>query len=382
MNDLELLLRESPEEARERERDEARRLRATSAPPLVLRGAGSLGRSVVHRLHQAGIAVAALADENPSRHGEQVDGVVIMPMREAIARYGVDARIAITICSPGASAGAVLRELRSQGCRSVTSFLPVLWAIDEGLPHYGFDRPSRVLEDRNRFLAALDLLADDLSKTLFVHQVRMRLTGEMGLFDHLVSPTDQYFPRGLVSLRPDEQVLDGGAYDGDTLRTILAAGSVGHVVCVEPDRANFSRLAACVGHLPEAVRRRVSLVEAALASRAGSLRFDGTGGTGAAPSEAGTVVVPCVTISDAMAGRTPTYVKLDIEGGEEDALLGAAAIIGSRRPRLAVCVYHKPRDLWSIPLMIDRMRTGYRFYLRCHAHDGFETVLYALPPEV
>lgn len=381
MNELDRLLSESPADARERERAEAARLRAPSAPPLVLRGAGSLGRSILRRLLAAGIPVAALTDENPARHGEQVEGVPIVPTSEAIERCGVDARIAITICSPGASAGAVLRQLLALGCRNVTSFLPILWGLDGGLPHYGFDRPSRVLEARDSLLAAFDLLADELSRTLFVHQVRMRLTGEVGLFDELVSPADQYFPKGLITLRAGERLLDGGAYDGDTLRTVIAAGPFERVVCVEPDAVNFRRLADWVEGLPAGLRARVTLVAAALASRPGELRFDGTGGTGATVSASGSSVVRSVTIPEAMGGCVPSYIKLDIEGAEEDALLGAAETIAAAGPRLAVCVYHRPSDVWSIPLTIDRMRPGYRFHLRCHAHDGFETVLYALPAE-
>jgi FkbM family methyltransferase len=310
-----------------------------------------------------------------------VDGVPVMSTHEAVRRFGLDARVAVTICSPGASAGAVIRELAALGCRNVTSFLPLLWATEGGLPHFGFDRPSLILEERRDIRSAFGLLSDELSRSLFVHQLRMRLTGELGRFDHLVSPSDQYFPRGLLSLRPQERMLDGGAFDGDTLRTVIAAGPFERVVCVEPDPGTFSRLKALFDTLPRALRDRVSLVDAALASRAGTLRFDSTGGIGAALADTGTIAVRAITIGEAMGGMSPTLIKLDIEGGEADALAGAAATISDAAPRLAVCVYHRPTDLWAIPLFIRRTNPAYRFHLRCHAHDGLETVLYAMPAE-
>jgi hypothetical protein len=127
------------------------------------------------------------------------------------------------------------------------------------------------------------------------------------------------------------------------------------------------------------VRARVSTVEAALAARAGVLRFNSTGETGAALAESGTLTVASVTIPEAMNGVIPTYVKLDIEGGERDALLGGEAMIREHAPALAVCVYHRPADLWELPLFIRALSPGYRQYLRCHAHDGLDCVLYAIP---
>lgn len=60
-------------------------------------------------------------------------------------------------------------------------------------------------------------------------------------------------------------------------------------------------------------------------------------------------------------------IKMDIEGSEQEALLGAERIIREQMPKLAVCVYHGYDDLWKIPLMIDGMVPEYRFYLR---HNG------------
>ncbi len=59
-----------------------------------------------------------------------------------------------------------------------------------------------------------------------------------------------------------------------------------------------------------------------------------------------------------------TFIKMDIEGAEQGALLGCERIIRSQHPNLAVCTYHGYEDIWKIPLMIDSMYPEYRFYLR------------------
>lgn len=68
---------------------------------------------------------------------------------------------------------------------------------------------------------------------------------------------------------------------------------------------------------------------------------------------------------------------MDIEGAEMDALRGMEKLMKRDRPKLAICVYHKPEDFWEIPLYIKSVVPEYTFILRHHSHDASETVLYA-----
>ena len=49
---------------------------------------------------------------------------------------------------------------------------------------------------------------------------------------------------------------------------------------------------------------------------------------------------------------------MDIEGAEYEALLGARGTISKYRPGLAISLYHRPADLWQIPLLINEMLGG------------------------
>ncbi|MFH1618985.1 MAG: FkbM family methyltransferase [bacterium] len=69
---------------------------------------------------------------------------------------------------------------------------------------------------------------------------------------------------------------------------------------------------------------------------------------------------------------------MDIEGAELDALKGAAETIKKNRPKLAICIYHKPSDLFEIPLFIKSLVPEYRFYLRQHQPISCDLVLYAV----
>jgi hypothetical protein len=72
---------------------------------------------------------------------------------------------------------------------------------------------------------------------------------------------------------------------------------------------------------------------------------------------------------------------MDIEGAEIDALNGASEAIKRFRPILAICVYHKPDHLWKVPLLISTYSDDYSLFLRPHDEEGWELVLYAVPPE-
>ena len=98
-----------------------------------------------------------------------------------------------------------------------------------------------------------------------------------------------------------------------------------------------------------------------------------------ASGDAEGVSVPVVALDGMFAGAAPNFIKMDIEGAEREALLGASRIIREQRPVLAICVYHRPADLWELPLLIHEINPDYRMYLRAHSHMGLSTVLYCLP---
>lgn len=78
-------------------------------------------------------------------------------------------------------------------------------------------------------------------------------------------------------------------------------------------------------------------------------------------------------------GATPiTFIKMDIEGSELEALKGAKETIKQFKPKLAICVYHKKEDLLEIPQYILSLNPGYKLFLRNAASIPTDVVLYAL----
>ena len=96
-------------------------------------------------------------------------------------------------------------------------------------------------------------------------------------------------------------------------------------------------------------------------------------------NEQGTSLVQCVALDDVLQNVAPDFIKLDVEGAEIAALSGMTRTITKYRPRLAISGYHRPQDLWEIPLKLLELLPNARLYVRQHGSNGFETVFYALP---
>lgn len=80
-----------------------------------------------------------------------------------------------------------------------------------------------------------------------------------------------------------------------------------------------------------------------------------------------------------MGNENITFIKMDIEGAELEALQGSAGIIKKCRPRMAISLYHKQEDIISIPSYILTLNQGYKFIIRAYCTNGSETILYAYP---
>jgi FkbM family methyltransferase len=263
-----------------------------------------------------------------------------------------------------------VRFLTDMGCQEVMTFLPVAWQLaSELLPYYGADLPSVILSSASDIKKAAEVWSDSESRDNFSAQLLWRLRGDFAALKP--SNPEQYFPSDLIKLRPDELVVDCGAFDGDTLRSM--GSNFAKAWAIEPDPANVSRLRSKGDP-------RVTVIECALGDTASNGRFSSDQGVASALTASGGIEVRIETLDRLLEGQRPTFIKLDIEGAEQAALRGGCKLLTRTGAIVAVCVYHRPDDLWMIPLFLRNTLPGHRLFLRSHQNDGFEVVAYAVPP--
>jgi FkbM family methyltransferase len=350
--------------------------------PVVLIGAGGLGRQVARKLSGRDRVPIAFLDETPALLGQEIDGIPVLTFDEAVARLATSAWFAVTIWNGRHRYLDSRARLIAAGCTQVCSFLDLAWSEPEALlPHYGFDLPGATLEHRNEIESAFGILAGEADREEFLTHLRFRLGRDYAALPQPSSTT--YLDPGLIGPLERVTYVDGGAYDGDTLLAVLArfAGELEAALLFEPDRRNYERLLETVSGLTPEVRSRVHCFEAALAERDGQARLAASGSEASAISEAGEQPTELRRIDTALGdtARGPILIKLDVEGYEEAAIRGAEGTIKSTAPVVVACLYHRPADLWRIPLLLHGYRPDYQLHIRTESTDGAGLICYAVP---
>jgi FkbM family methyltransferase len=302
-----------------------------------------------------------------------IEGIPVASPEVAAKRYP-GATFVVAIWHPSRTERMTdrLNQLRSLGASSVIPFYKLFAEYGNLLlPNFLWERPDYYAE-RTEEIGRGRTLLDAEGREEFDRQMRLRLGDFSG---QLIDSGVQYFPKDLFQLSRNEVFVDCGAFDGDTISEFRRATGdhFAQIVAFEPDPENFVALKSAVNGDP-----RIALQPYATDVRRKNVRFT-TGGTGARVSSTGTCEVQAITLDEALDGIAPTYMKFDIEGSEPDALEGGRETIARHRPKMAVCVYHAPDHLWSLPLRLNELLPESRLSLRTYCADGFDCVCYCIP---
>ena len=169
-----------------------------------------------------------------------------------------------------------------------------------------------------------DLLEDCKSKEVLEHFILGRLSGDLSYFES-IKEDNQYLPSNIFEFGSKEVVADVGAYIGDSLLLFYENLSLDKVYCFEPDRNNLEKLHKVKSRFADV---EVEIIEAGAWSITGELTFlaDKVLSETSKLSADGENVVNVVRLDDVITDHV-TYIKMDIEGSEYEALLGAENII-------------------------------------------------------
>jgi FkbM family methyltransferase len=348
---------------------------------VVLFGAGGLGRRAAKALESIGVRPLAFSDNNLERWGKEIDGILVLPPTEAARLYGGEAAFLLTIWNPFHWFSETAKQLQGYGCQQIIPYPPLFWRFPQlFLPALFNDLPHKVYLERNQILAAKEIWADEQSRSIYEANIRLRT---MGTPDSLPSrPVENtYFPQDIFFLANDERILDCGATLGEMTQDLIRkrGDHFGRFFALEADKISFSKLVAYRESLPDSLSEKLKLYDCAVGLKEGIVYFTNTGDTASHISAKG-IPVKCYHVDTLFADIPLTFIKMDIEGAEYDALLGGRKVIERDQPILAICVYHTQNDIWRIPLLLHEMLPQHKFYLRGYEGDGFQTVLFAVPP--
>lgn len=290
---------------------------------VVIFGAGFFGGKVLALLSDAGIFVEAVLDNDESKWGNEISEKVTVKSPGTID-YNNPCTFVISPCDHGVAAG-IYNQLKGYGVAD-----------------------NRIVCYRN--------------------------------YCFTMTEKEQYFDRNIMRFESREVFIDGGALNLYTSRRFVEEcawrGTKEYkIIAFEPDHTSYKR---CQDRLKEMPDSNIELHNAGMWSCNTTLHFsgDGNGDSRIVQEDTGT---SCKVVSlDDFLTDGATFIKMDIEGAELEALKGSERMIKRYKPKLAVCIYHKKSDLTDIPLFIKSLVPEYRLYIRHYSNSMCETVLYAV----
>ena len=195
-----------------------------------------------------------------------------------------------------------------------------------------------------------------------------------GWAEEIVYPSI-YFDLPALMPGKEEVFLDVGSYDGKTAECFVdwAQGHDQQIYCFEPDPANQEKIRTRLSAYHD-----ITIVPKGAWDSAAELRFCANKKEMSYVSTEGETVIQVDAIDHVLAGERPTFIKMDIEGSELAALKGAEQSIRKYRPKLAISIYHRPEDIFTLPDFILSCHSDYQLYLRHYSLGFFDTVLYAV----
>lgn len=228
------------------------------------------------------------------------------------------------------------------------------------------------LQHKIEFSAIREMLADERSKEVWDNIIKYKQTRSRRYLKSIVDD-NQYFDKTIVQCDEEEVFVDCGAYIGDTFLEFTKNFEFKKAFLFEPDKSIKKILEKNV----IAYKDKVQIINAGAYSANGKISFFETGiGTGKVTND-GLNEIDVKKIDD-VVDLPVTFIKMDIEGSELEALKGAESIIRTDKPKLAICIYHKNEDFFEIPNYIVSLVPDYRLYVRHYSDTSSETVLYCV----
>ncbi len=185
-----------------------------------------------------------------------------------------------------------------------------------------------------------------------------------------------------VAPEPGDVVLDIGAYKGDTAVFFAdSVGETGKVYSFEPVKANYRDLLKTIEG--NELRGVVVPINKGCSKDSGAMRATSSS-TGAAWSflsqASGGEEVRLISVDEFVESEgldRVDFIKMDVEGMEEEVIAGMERTVNRFRPKLAIPLYHRASDLTNIPLIVEQLG-GYDMYIRCKVEGPYGINLYCI----
>ena len=347
-----------------------------SPAPVVLFGAGESAWYNLTYLHYHGIEPVCICDNNPAKHGAHHLGLPVCSYDHFRNKIAAGKNKYHIIASVGTQyKDAIFSQLAAAHEKNPVWYLRGYEICGKKITR------QYILDHIAQFEEAHSSLADKISKKVFVNVLNAKISGDYSLYEEIMTPT-MYFDKDVVTLTENEVLLDVGAYKGNGIVEFvkITGAKYDAIIAFEPDKKTFATLKNTVA---KNGIKKVEPYNIGAWHKHASLCFHHGQEASSRLLETAAAIFPNAAIEvdaidNILCGRRITYVSIDVEGAERNAILGAEKTIKQWKPKMAVCVYHRREDLFDILLLLKSFMPKYKFYMRHYTNNQTETVLYAL----
>lgn len=329
----------------------------------VIWGVGDCGHRVYDVLTEQNIRIDFFADNCYSGSEDRITGVRMIDT-DNIFQEKEKYNILVSVVNDDAY-HAIYRQLINGGVREsqIWNMGRYIERLTVGFFHKNCDR----------YKAVYNMLGDSISKKVYLERMkRVYLLNDLA---GIASPVEEEYFDKINVISENEVFVDCGGFDGRTSQRFIERcnGKYKKIIIFEPEICKRELIEQNMGG------EKYLLYPYGVWSEEKKLYFEARGDVAShITKQKSDYVIQVVTLDQYIYHEAPTLIKMDIEGAEQEALVGARKTIQTYRPKLVICLYHKPEDLFEIPLYIKSLNSDYNLYIRQYSNTKYETVCYAV----
>ena len=327
-------------------------------------GTGKLGKYVANQFKKNNLVLLGYIDNNPEAWGDNVfspkclrrDDVVIIA---SIYYYEIE------------------KQLERIGIKQYAYYENIALVYDGFETYYqGFQGWFKEFDENlTKYECTKDILADETSVLVFEFLMNYKKTLDSEYLHKARVISENFgcqdFDKVIVDQFDGETCFFdvGGCDASTTLRFIELCPDYKKVFYIEPDselmRLSKERLMKY---------KRIEYLEAGAGEDNKIARFDPVGLSAGKVTDKGDRLINIIKLDDYIVKNS--YVKMDIEGSEYQAICGMKSAIESCHPMLGISVYHLPGDIHRLISLVLQYNKEYKVYMRHYTDSYADTIAY------
>ncbi|MBE7091956.1 MAG: FkbM family methyltransferase [Clostridiales bacterium] len=309
--------------------------------PILLYGMGLGAELMLQALSEHSITPVGFFASDGFVRGHYFKGKKVLSFKEAKTLYPD----MIALVSFGTQRQEVIDNILSL---DIPVFAPEVPVVEGPLFTYEFAKSNK-----EKIEKAYSLLSDEQSKKVFKEIIEYKLDGEIRHLINAESTENEMI--SLFNLNSNEMFLDLGAYNGDTVIKFTSfVNNYREIFAIEPDIKNYNKLVRNTQHLKD-----ITYLNKAVSDKTGEMLFSQKGGRNS--REGGKTLIECINVDS--LNKEFSFIKMDVEGQEANAVLGAKKQI-QKGAKMLISAYHRSEDIFEIPLLVHSINPNYKVYLR------------------